>query len=41
MRLSLHPKGLASRIDLAEWREHLLVRLRRQIDLTADTVLVE
>src|ERR1700733_12181883 len=37
MRLSLHPKGLAPRIlNLAEWRGHLLSRLRRQIDLTAD-----
>lgn len=42
MRLSLHPGGLAPRIvNLAEWREHLLTRLRQQIDLTADAVLVE
>jgi len=42
MRLSLHPKGLAPRIlNLAEWRGHLLSRLRRQIDLTADPVLIE
>ena len=40
MRLSLHPKGLAPRIaNLAEWRAHLLARLRRQIDLSADPVL--
>jgi transcriptional regulator with XRE-family HTH domain len=39
---SLHPKGLAPRIlNLAEWRAHLLGRLRRQIDLTADPVLIE
>jgi transcriptional regulator with XRE-family HTH domain len=42
LRLSLHPSGLAPRIaNLAEWRAHLLSRLRRQIDLTADPVLVE
>jgi hypothetical protein len=42
LRLSLHPVGLAPRItNLAEWRAHLLARLRHQIDLTADPVLVE
>ncbi|MBV9633505.1 MAG: helix-turn-helix transcriptional regulator [Methylobacteriaceae bacterium] len=42
LRLSLHPGGLAPRIaNLAEWRTHLLERLRRQIDATADPVLVE
>jgi transcriptional regulator with XRE-family HTH domain len=42
MRLSLHPDGLAPRIvNLAEWRGHLLARLRQQIDLSADPVLVE
>jgi transcriptional regulator with XRE-family HTH domain len=42
MRLSLHPDGLAPRIlNLEEWRAHLLHRLRQQIDLTADPVLVE
>jgi transcriptional regulator with XRE-family HTH domain len=41
MRLSLHPNGLAPRIlNLAEWRGHLLSRLRRQVDLTADPVLI-
>ena len=40
LRLSLHPLGVAARIEnLAEWRAHLLARLRRQIDLTADPVL--
>jgi len=40
LRLSLHPDGLARRIlNLKEWRAHLLVRLRRQIDATADPVL--
>ena len=42
LRLSLHPEGLAPRIEnLAEWRAHLLHRLRRQIDLTADRGLVD
>ena len=41
LRLSLHPKGLAPRIaNLTEWRAHLLARLRHQIDLSADPVLV-
>jgi transcriptional regulator with XRE-family HTH domain len=42
VRLSLHPKGVAPRIvNLAEWRAHMLARLRRQIDLTADPVLID
>ena len=42
LRLSLHPNGLAPRIaNLAEWRVHLLERLRRQVDATGDTVLAE
>lgn len=41
LRLSLHPKGVAPRIaNLPEWRAHLLERLRRQIDVSADPVLV-
>ncbi|MGE4248114.1 MAG: helix-turn-helix domain-containing protein [Parvibaculaceae bacterium] len=41
LRLSLHPDGLSSRIEnLSEWRAHLLDRLRRQIDVTGDTVLI-
>ena len=37
LRLSLHPLGLAPRIvNFAEWRAHLLARLRHQIELTAD-----
>ncbi len=37
LRASLHPDGLAPHIaNLAEWRAHLLARLRRQVDLTAD-----
>lgn len=42
LRLSLHPRGLAPRIvNLAEWRTHLLARLRRQVDASADPVLEE
>ncbi|RYX83556.1 XRE family transcriptional regulator [bacterium] len=42
LRLSLHPLGLAPRIvNLSEWRGHLLERLRRQIDLCADPVLIQ
>jgi transcriptional regulator with XRE-family HTH domain len=42
LRVSLHPDGLAGRIaNLAEWHAHVVSRLRRQIDLTADPVLAE
>jgi transcriptional regulator with XRE-family HTH domain len=42
LRLALHPKGLAPRTaNLAEWRAHLLTRLRQQVDATADTTLAE
>jgi transcriptional regulator with XRE-family HTH domain len=42
MHLSLHPHGLAPRIvNLAEWRAHLLFRLRRQVELTADPELIK
>lgn len=42
LRLSLHPAGLAPRIaNLAEWRAHLLERLRRQIAAAADPALVD
>ena len=41
MRLALHPGGLAPRIvNLAEWRGHLLERLRRQAEASADPALV-
>jgi transcriptional regulator with XRE-family HTH domain len=41
LRLSLHPDGLAPRIvNLAQWRAHLFARLRRQIEISADTVLI-
>jgi len=42
MRLTLHPEGMAPKIaNLAEWREHLLLRVRQQINITADPVLIE
>jgi transcriptional regulator with XRE-family HTH domain len=42
MRLSLHPQGLAPQIvNLAEWRAHLLHRLRHQVELTADRALID
>jgi transcriptional regulator with XRE-family HTH domain len=42
LRLSLHPKGLAPRIvNLPEWRAHLLHRLRRQVEISADPVLAD
>jgi transcriptional regulator with XRE-family HTH domain len=41
LRLSLHPAGLAPAIiNFREWRAHLFARLRRQIDVTADPVLM-
>lgn len=42
LRLSLHPQGLAPRIaNLAEWRAHLLHRLRQQVDASGDPELAE
>jgi transcriptional regulator with XRE-family HTH domain len=42
LRLSLHPEGLAPWIlNLAEWRTHLLQRLLRQCEQTADPYLTE
>ena len=41
LRVSLHPEGLAPRtVNLAEWRAHLLTRLRHQIDVTSDPRLI-
>lgn len=40
LRLALHPKGIAPRIDNpAEVRAHLIARLRRQIEVSADATL--
>jgi transcriptional regulator with XRE-family HTH domain len=42
LRVALHPNGLAARTaNLAEWRGHLLERLRREIGQTADSGLIE
>lgn len=41
LRLSLHPDGMAPRIvNLTQWRAHLFARLRRQIEISADAVLI-
>jgi transcriptional regulator with XRE-family HTH domain len=41
IRLSLHPAGIAPRIEnYAEWRAHLLTRLHEQIEVSADPVLI-
>jgi transcriptional regulator with XRE-family HTH domain len=40
LRATLHPNGLASRIEnLAEWRAHLLHTLARELELSADPTL--
>ncbi len=40
LRLSLHPEGVAPRIEnLPEWRAHLLARLRRQAAASSSTEL--
>lgn len=40
LRLSLNPQGLASCIvNFAQWREHLLQRLARQVEVSSDAVL--
>ncbi|QXQ14523.1 helix-turn-helix domain-containing protein [Skermania piniformis] len=42
LRLTLHPQGLAPRIDnLGQWRRHLLSQLRARIDRTDDPRLRE
>ncbi|HEY4199093.1 MAG TPA: helix-turn-helix transcriptional regulator [Devosiaceae bacterium] len=42
LRLSLHPEGIAPRIEnLSTWKQHLLHRLRRQFAETADPVLAD
>jgi transcriptional regulator with XRE-family HTH domain len=40
LRLSLHPEGLAPRIrNYAEWKGHVVARLKRQVEQSADPVL--
>lgn len=42
LRLSLHPEGMAQRIvNYAEWRSHVLQRVRRDAEATGDAVLFE
>ena len=42
VRLSLHPQGIAPRIvNLAEWRTHVIARLARDVQITADVRLAE
>lgn len=42
VRVSLHPDGVSSRIqNLAEWRSALFQRLRDQIAVSADPVLID
>ena len=42
LRATLHPDGMAPRIvNLAQWRAHVLARLRRQIEVSADAVLAD
>jgi transcriptional regulator with XRE-family HTH domain len=40
LRLSLHPQGIAASIvNWHAWREHVLARLQRQIDVSGDNTL--
>lgn len=42
LRLAFHPEGLAARtVNLAEWCAHLLERLHRQCEATADPELIK
>lgn len=42
LRLGLHPQGLAPRIrNFGAWRDHVLARLARDIDVSADSALME
>jgi transcriptional regulator with XRE-family HTH domain len=42
LRLSLHPRGLAPRIvNHGEWRAHIIERVRRQVEVTADPLLAD
>jgi transcriptional regulator with XRE-family HTH domain len=42
LRYTLHPGGLAPRIaNYGEWRLHMFDKLRRLIELTADSVLID
>jgi transcriptional regulator with XRE-family HTH domain len=42
LRLGLHARGIGPRVEnYAQWRAHILTRLRQQIAATADPLLVE
>lgn len=42
LRLCLHPQGFAAQtINYTEWRKYILNYLNRQIEITADAVLIE
>ena len=42
LRISLHPDGLAPRIrNLAQWRHHVIGRLRREVAVSGSAVLTE
>ena len=42
LRISLHPEGIAPRIaNMLQWRHHIYERLRQQIAVTADPLLVQ
>src|SRR5690606_41806542 len=42
LRLSMHPDGMARNIlNLAEWRAHMIDRVRRHVALTADAALAQ
>jgi transcriptional regulator with XRE-family HTH domain len=42
LRASFHPDGLAPRIaNMDQWRPHMLARVRRQIEVTGDRVLMD
>jgi hypothetical protein len=42
LRLTLHPRGMAPRIEnLPQWRAHLLARVARDFEITADPILAE
>lgn len=42
LRLSMHPDGMARAIlNLAEWRAHMIDRVRRHVALTADAALAD
>ena len=42
LRLAFHPEGLAARtVNLGEWSSHLLERLHRQCETTADPELIK